>query len=220
MSKCVYKNIADNLNKDELEKYYLTHTNKDVAEHFNFNEIYLNRILHYLDIKVGTTERYSYINKNYVCTEERNIKIKDKHIGKKRNSDFCQKMKSINQGRKITWNDKISDTLKHKYQSGDIVVWNKNKQGLQKWTSEQYTKYFDTLRTNHSFRTSKPEEQLYEALKFIYGQNNVIRQYSDTRYPFRCDFYIKSEDLFIELNRFWSHGGRLYDPNDDFCKNQ
>jgi len=28
-----------------------------------------------------------------------------------------------------------------------------------------------------------------------------------------CDFYIPSEDLFIELNRHWSHGGHFYDPN-------
>lgn len=28
----------------------------------------------------------------------------------------------------------------------------------------------------------------------------------DERYPFHCDFYVKSLDLFIELNLHWTHG--------------
>lgn len=40
------------------------------------------------------------------------------------------------------------------------------------------------------------------------------------RYPFCCDFYIPSKDLFIELNAHWTHGGKHYDPQDNFCKQQ
>jgi hypothetical protein len=36
---------------------------------------------------------------------------------------------------------------------------------------------------------------------------------SDNRYPFSCDFYIKSLDLFIELNIHPSHGEHLFDEN-------
>ena len=28
------------------------------------------------------------------------------------------------------------------------------------------------------------------------------------RYPFACDFYISSLDLFIECNYHWTHGGK------------
>jgi len=35
----------------------MTHQCKDVAEHFGFHERYLNRILHYLNIEVGSKER-------------------------------------------------------------------------------------------------------------------------------------------------------------------
>jgi len=45
----------------------------------------------------------------------------------------------------------------------------------------------------------------------------IYRQYKDERYPFYCDFYIKEDDLFIELNAHWSHGGRPYDPHDEDC---
>ena len=54
----------------------------------------------------------------------------------------------------------------------------------------------------------------------MYGEEQVLRNHKEERYPFYCDFYIKCEDLFIELNAHWTHGGQPYDPNDDFCKTQ
>ena len=49
----------------------------------------------------------------------------------------------------------------------------------------------------------------------------IYRNYKDSeRYPFYCDFYIKEDDLFIELNAHWTHGGKPYDPNDEECQNQ
>ena len=47
-----------------------------------------------------------------------------------------------------------------------------------------------------------------------YGEDDVIRQYRDDRYPFDCDFYIPSEDLFIEINKHWTHGGKPFDELD------
>ena len=37
----------------------------------------------------------------------------------------------------------------------------------------------------------------------------------DERYPFNCDFYIKSLDLFIELNIRPCHGGSWYLDSDN-----
>lgn len=48
----------------------------------------------------------------------------------------------------------------------------------------------------------------------IYGPDDVFRNYIDIRYPYRCDFYIKSKDLFIELNLHWTHGPHPFDEND------
>lgn len=76
-------------------------------------------------------------------------------------------------------------------------------------------------RKNNTFHTSKIEDEYYLQLVDKYGVNNVLRQYKDTkRYPFCCDFYIPSKDLFIELNAHWTHGGKHYDPQDNFCKQQ
>ena len=48
-----------------------------------------------------------------------------------------------------------------------------------------------------------------------FGADDVYYQYgihpSDDRYPYNCDFYIKSQDLFIELNGHYSHGGHWFD---------
>lgn len=61
----------------------------------------------------------------------------------------------------------------------------------------------ETKLRNKSFAKSKPEDELYEKLKEIYGNDNVLRNYRDKqRYPFNCDFYIKSSDMFIECNYF------------------
>ncbi|WP_078598676.1 DUF7487 domain-containing protein [Evansella clarkii] len=67
----------------------------------------------------------------------------------------------------------------------------------------------ETKRKNNTFNTSKPEEFMYQSLYNTFGAD-VVRQYKDSRYPFMCDFYIKSRDLFIELNAAWTHGKHWY----------
>ena len=61
-----------------------------------------------------------------------------------------------------------------------------------------------TKRKNHTFSSSKPEEQLYKDIYDIYP--SVIRQYKEERYPYNCDFYIPELDMFIELQGTWTHG--------------
>lgn len=73
-------------------------------------------------------------------------------------------------------------------------------------------KSYITKKVNHTFNTSKPEEELYLYTKEKFP--DIKRQYKDKeRYPFCCDFYIPSLDLFLELNGMWTHGGHPYDFN-------
>ena len=59
---------------------------------------------------------------------------------------------------------------------------------------------------------------MYKMLCTKYGTENVKRQYRDkNRYPFRCDFYIEGEDLFIELNLHWTHGGMPFENDNPEC---
>ena len=95
-----------------------------------------------------------------------------------------------------------SDEIKNKYDFFDIAK-----------------KSFATKLRNGTTNTSKPENNLYEILVNKFGKDDVIRQYcDDNRYPFHCDFYIKSIDLFIELNLYFTHGkhpfGTVKDEDD------
>lgn len=65
---------------------------------------------------------------------------------------------------------------------------------------------------NGTCGSSKSEDQMYKDLIHIFGKEMVKRNYcEDVRYPFHCDFYIVSHDIFIELNGTWFHGGHLFD---------
>lgn len=82
-------------------------------------------------------------------------------------------------------------------------------------------KQYITKSKNNSWNTSKLEEKYYKSLLTKYNKDDIVRQYSsDDRYPFNCDFYIKSEDRFIEIQGTWTHGGHPFDENnpDDTMK--
>lgn len=78
---------------------------------------------------------------------------------------------------------------------------------------EYKRKEFETKKLNGTCGTSKAEEAYYNLLVEQYGEGNIVRQYSEKRYPFHCDFYVVPEDLFIELNLSWTHGKHPFDAN-------
>lgn len=68
-------------------------------------------------------------------------------------------------------------------------------------------KIYNTKKKNHTVNSSKAEVFVYDMLVDRFGVDDITHQYKDDRrYPFACDFYVKSLDLFIELNLHWSHG--------------
>ena len=61
--------------------------------------------------------------------------------------------------------------------------------------------------------SSKPEDRIYE--KILEKYPDCIHGYGEEqRYPFICDFYIPSLDLFIEYQESWVHGFHPYNPED------
>lgn len=73
----------------------------------------------------------------------------------------------------------------------------------------------DSKRENNTFHTSDPEECLYQLLCDTFGEHDIIRQYVSDVYSYACDFYIKSRDLYIELNVSWTHGYHWFDSVSD-----
>lgn len=131
------------------------------------------------------------------------------------------------------WNnsEKATNTCKKRY-GGNGIKGNREKAkqtmfsryGVEYYTSseqinnmrnsaENQEKIQNTKRQNKTFNSSQPEEEYYHYLCKKYGKNNIVRQYKDIiRYPFNCDFYVKSKDLFIELNLFPTHGKEPFNP--------
>ena len=79
------------------------------------------------------------------------------------------------------------------------------------WKHATVSKQFATKRQRKTFSTSMQEDKCYDILCDVFEQNMVLRQYSSDKYPFNCDFYIKSLDLYIECNFHWTHGGHFFD---------
>lgn len=69
-----------------------------------------------------------------------------------------------------------------------------------------------TMHAHDSFRQSKEEDYIYETLSKYF--KIVHRQYFSEVYPFKCDFYIPNENLYIEYQGFWMHGSHPFDEND------
>lgn len=84
----------------------------------------------------------------------------------------------------------------------------------------QSEKTIRTRKEKGNLNTSAVEDNMYKQLCNTYGEKDVLRNYKSSVYPYRCDFYIRSLDKYIELNAHWTHGGKPYDENDAECKEQ
>lgn len=121
--------------------------------------------------------------------------------------DRVKKISDSNKG-KTAWNKGISipgtpHTEETKKKLSDIHS-----------TEEMKQRKIIAKRNNGTFNSSKPEELLYKLLVKRFGEADIIRQYFDKeRYPFACDFYVKSKDLFIELNAHFTHYFEPYNEN-------
>lgn len=83
---------------------------------------------------------------------------------------------------------------------------------------EAIIKAKETKLKNNTVKKSIAEEEFYNKLILFFDQDDIIRQYIDLqKYPFNCDFYIKSKDLFIEYQGHQTHGTKPYDELDPDC---
>jgi len=117
------------------------------------------------------------------------------------------------------------DTKKLRYGDPNYNNIEKNHQTkLDRYGDPNYNnqdKNYETRKINGTFNTSKPEEELKQELVNKYGEEDVEVEYRDPRYhnkegyKYKCDFYVKSEDLFIELNYWQGHGPHPFDENNE-----
>lgn len=108
---------------------------------------------------------------------------------------------------------KIKETNLERYNE---TSWTKSKEGrefLKVFTnSQEYKdKQYNTKKKNNSFNTSKVENKLELELKEMFP--DLVTQYRSKEYPFDCDYYIPSLNLYIEYNGTWTHGNKFFDKS-------
>ena len=69
-----------------------------------------------------------------------------------------------------------------------------------------------SMKLHKSYKISKIEQQFKEYLEQNYS-NDFEYQYRSEMYPFNCDFYIKSLDLYIEIQGTWQHNNHPFNEN-------
>lgn len=111
--------------------------------------------------------------------------------------------------------EKIENTNVKKYGVKNIYARHDIK--TKSHSLESLEKVRKTKERNKTFNTSKPEQKLESELRKLFPDLKV--QYKSDVYPFVCDFYIPSLDLYIEYNGTWTHGGCFYDENNEDNRN-
>lgn len=111
--------------------------------------------------------------------------------------------------------DKIKNTCLEKYgvENPMQIQYYKNLISSILSSNEIQEKIYNTKLLNNSFNISYQEDVCFDLLKEKYS--DCIRQYKSELYPFNCDFYIPSLDLYIEYNGSHYHHYHPFDINDD-----
>lgn len=108
--------------------------------------------------------------------------------------------------------EKIRESMYEKYGAYSFLASDCFKSNIDAYL----LKSWQTKRVNGTFNSSKPEQTLLLLLRDIFGKDNVKSQYKSDAYPFNCEFYVVSLDLYIELNASWTHGGHWFDATNPF----
>lgn len=111
--------------------------------------------------------------------------------------------------------DKIKNTCLEKYgvENPMQTQYYKNLISSILSSNEIQEKIYNTKLLNNSFNISYQEDVCFDLLKEKYS--DCIRQYKSDLYPYNCDFYIPSLNLYIEYNGSHYHHYHPFDINDN-----
>lgn len=178
------------INKNDLYDLYINQqlTPKEIAELYNCSSRTIRNWLH----------RY-------------NIPVRPNGEAVKLERTKWSKEKELERSRKIhnAWVNKTPEELSEiqakKMESGKIN------------SPEAILKAHETRLKNGTSKISKAEMKFYNQLLFMgFDEDDVIHSYiGDKRYPYNCDFYIKSKDLFIEYQGHQTHYTEPFDETNE-----
>ena len=144
--------------------------------------------------KSKETKLKRYGDKNFINLEKRKQTCLEKY-----NQEFYFQTDQFK--------EKSKQTCLEKY---GVDNYRKTKENIEKsHLPEAINKCNQTKKENQTYNKSSEEDKSYELLTEKFP--DIIRQYRSELYPFNCDFYIPSLNLYIECNYHWTHGGKLYE---------
>lgn len=155
--------------------------------------------------KYGNPNGITFSKINYELRKQRELETKRKNgtLLSERIKDPIEFEKMYGQKAK----DKIKQTRIKKHNTWSELYQNKE------WKAKRDIKEYNTKKKNNSFNSSRQEDQIYQLL--LQKFDKVERQYKSEKYPFLCDLYIPSIDLYIEYQGFWHHGNEPYNENNE-----
>lgn len=182
----------DIVSKEELYQYYVieNHTYAETIKHFNLGSSSLPNLL----------DKYNINKREIIEGWKFNIPVQDIYnYYIVENHTYKETIDHFNIGHSVFYGYYIKnypELIKPK----DLMVENVGKSVLEKYGVK-------------GFPISHSEKKCVAILKGIFGEGEIIQQYKDERYPFKCDIYIKKLDLFIECNFNWTHGKHRFNPD-------
>ena len=203
--------IQDKIKHTCLDKYGVTSYNKTQEFKDRLKQTCLNKYLEVSNLQVPEIQDQikqtclkKYSVDNYAKTQEFKDRLKKACI-KKYGTEYYTQTQEYKEYIKLHQEEiqaKMKQTCLEKY-------------GVENYcqTPEFIQKMYNTKKKNNSFHISKEEEKAYNILLTKFSKDDIIRQYKSDLYPFACDFYIKSLDLYIEYNGTWTHGIGSFDSN-------
>ena len=167
--------------------------------------------LHFVNFKKGY-RKYCSKTCPYVIEHNKNTIL----LAQKTSTQIESRQRAIqtikNKNGGVFWKQDDIKRLRNTYQQNKLQMCENRRNTIKKHITEMS----DLTNTSIKGSSSKCEIQFYKYLISKYDYDDILPQYMDIdRYPFACDFYIKSLDLFIEINGMWTHGGHPFDENND-----
>ena len=154
-------------------------------------------------------------NKGLPMSDEAKQKLSEKKQGLTLSEEAKQQKKLNEINTRIQNSGSLEESYKQAQQKRSDTI-SKLIEDNSNYIQDIVKKGFKTKMLNGTYQSSKPEELFYSRLLEIFDEQDIIRQYLDKgRYPYHCDFYIKSLDLFIELNLTWFHGGHPFNKDSE-----
>ena len=146
--------MQKDLNKEELENYYLTHTFKDTAQHFNIGKDALGKVFQRLGIE---KRKRNYTEKGLAAlkSKERGNKISNKLQNKTPEEKEERTQKIKNTSLKFYGTDSYSKTNECKELTREV--------NLQKYGVESHTQTTQWKEFKHNFYINRSNDEVQES---------------------------------------------------------